>query len=314
LTTLLEDEPFALDTPEGPWQPTNHDDTFRGQVTLREAIERSLNVPMVRLGQEIGPQRIVRAARQLGIQSPLHAVPSLVLGTSETTLLEMTRAFGVLAARGFRAEPRTLLSARDADGAIALAAEPEGVHAVDPALSYLITSALRGVVDRGTGASVRAQFQGPLAGKTGTTDDYRDAWFVGFTPELAAGVWMGFDDGASLHQSASRAALPVFADFARGALGPSGGRDFAAPPGVEQIRVVAAQGHPSGLRCGGEPEVFLEGTGPYESCNPLDWVDGAAAIRSVGDWIRTQPWWPGRRLPDVSAPPPEPRPASERKR
>jgi penicillin-binding protein 1B len=305
LVTLLDDEPFAMDTPEGPWQPANHDDAFRGPVTLRQALEHSLNVPMVRLGQQVGPRRIVRAARQLGIESPLHAVPSLVLGTSETTLLEMTRAFGVLAARGWLAQTRSLALARDADGAIALEAPPQGAHALDPALAHLITSALRGVVDHGTGASVRAHgFQGPLAGKTGTTDDYRDAWFVGYTPELVAGVWMGFDDGASLRQSASRAALPVFAEFARGALGPAGGRDFPTPEGVEQIRVVAAPGHPAGLRCGGETEVFLEGTGPYEGCDPWEWVDDSGEIRSFGDWLRGRPWWPGRRLPQVAAPPP----------
>jgi penicillin-binding protein 1B len=312
LATLLDDEPFAMDTPEGPWQPHNHDAQFRGPVTLRQAIEHSLNVPMVRLGQLVGPRRIVRAARLLGIESPLHAVPSLVLGTSETTLLEMTRAFGVLAARGWRADLRTLVMARDADGAIALEAPPQGAHALDPALAYVVTSVLRGVVDHGTGAAVRAHgYQGPLAGKTGTTDEYRDAWFVGYTPELVAGVWLGFDDGASLRQSASRAALPVFAEFARGALGPSGGRDFPTPEGVEQIRVVAAPGHPAGLRCGGDPEVFLEGTGPYEGCEPWEWLDDAGEVRSIGDWLRDQPWWPGRRLPQVAAPPPAPRSASE---
>ncbi|HVN36665.1 MAG TPA: PBP1A family penicillin-binding protein [Myxococcota bacterium] len=306
LATLLDDEPFSLDTPEGLWQPTNYDGTFRGPVTLRQAIEHSLNVPMVRLGQEIGPESIVRAARSLGIESPMRAVPSLVLGTSETTLLEMTRAYAVLAARGWHAQLRTLVGARDADGAIAQGLEPSGANAIDPALADLLTSALRGVVDRGTGASLRSRFTGPLAGKTGTTDDYRDAWFVGYTPTLVAGVWMGFDDGASLHQSASRAALPLFAEFAVGALGARGGRDFPPPQELEEIRVVASPGHPAGIRCGGEPELFLAGTGPTEGCQPFEWIDaGASGIRSFGEWLRERIPWPN--LPPVGAGPPEPR-------
>ncbi len=307
LATLLNDEPFAMQTPEGPWQPANHDELFRGPVTLRAALEHSLNVPMVRLGQAVGARRIVRAARQLGIESPLHAVPSLVLGTSEVTLLEMTRAYAVLAAAGWRAEVRSLIGVRDAEGAIALVVPPSGVHTLDPAVAHVLTSALRGVVDRGTGGGVRRLFRGHLAGKTGTTDDYRDAWFVGYTPDFVAGVWMGFDDGASLHQSSSRAAVPLFAEFARGALGESGGRGFTEPPGVETIRVVAAPGHPAGLRCAGEPEVFLAGTGPDAQCHPFEWLD-ARPLLSFGDWIRERPWWsqqPGERLPAVAAPPPE---------
>jgi penicillin-binding protein 1B len=318
LASVLDDEPFAIETPQGAWAPANHDELYRGQVTLRQALEHSLNVPMVRLGQRIGIRRVVRAARRLGIESPLHAVPSLVLGTSETTLLEMTRAYGVLAARGWRADLRQLVSARDADGAIAFEAPPQGAHAVDPALAYVLTAGLKGVVDRGTGGSVRGFFYGPLAGKTGTTDDYRDAWFVGYTPDLVAGVWVGFDDGRSLEQSASRAAVPIFGDFAMHAIGASGGRDFPIPAGVETVRVVAAPGHPAGLRCGGEPEVFLEGTGPYESCAPFEWVDAGGAVRSIGDWLRERRWWPGNdddaddgerilRLPPVGAPPPDAR-------
>jgi penicillin-binding protein 1B len=314
LATLLDDEPIVLDTPQGLWQPANYDSTFRGPVTLRETIEHSLNVPMVRLGQEIGARRIVRAARRLGIESPLRAVPSLVLGTSETTLLEMTRAYAVLAARGWRADLRSLEGVRDADGAIVLEEPPTGANAIDPALVHVLTSALRGVVDHGTGASVRAYgFHGPLAGKTGTTDDFRDAWFVGFTPGLVAGVWVGFDDGASLQQSASRAAVPIFGQFIAPALGRRGWRDFQLPPGVEEIRVVAAPGHPAGVRCGGEPEVFLTGTGPVDGCDPFEWLEaGASGIGSFGDWLRERAWWPGKQqLPPVGAGPPGPRRTGE---
>jgi membrane carboxypeptidase/penicillin-binding protein len=175
----------------------------------------------------------------------------------------------------------------------------------------VLTSALRGVVDRGTGGGVRRLFRGHLAGKTGTTDDYRDAWFVGYTPDFVAGVWLGFDDGTSLHQSSSRAAVPLFAEFVRGALGESGGRAFPEPPGIEMIRVAASR--PEGSRC--EPEVFLAGTGPDAPCMPFDWFDGEP-LRTFGEWLRERPWWGdplGERTPPVAAPPPGASPTGTRR-
>jgi penicillin-binding protein 1B len=281
LASVVMDAPISLDTPEGEWQPGNHDGEFRGNVTLRQVVEHSLNVPMVRVGVEIGPQRVVRAARRLGIHSPLHGVPSLVLGTSEVSLEEITRAYAVLAAGGWRAEPRALAGVRDAAGETLERRLPEGGQALEPAEAYLLTSALEGVVNRGTGYGVRATgFHGPVAGKTGTTDDYRDAWFVGYTPELVAGVWVGFDDGRTLRHSGSRAALPIFAAFLREALGSAGGRGFEVPEGIREVQVVAAEGHRAGLRCFGDREVFLANTEPHERCDPFDWLFGRRAVRA----------------------------------
>jgi penicillin-binding protein 1B len=281
LASLVEDAPIALATPEGEWRPENHDGAFHGHVTLRQVVEHSLNVPMVRVGVEIGPQRVVRAARRLGIESPLHGVPSLVLGTSEVTLEEITRAYAVLAADGWRAAPRAFAGARDAAGHELERSLPEGSQALDPAEAYLLTSLLEGVVNRGTGYGVRALgFSGPVAGKTGTTDDYRDAWFVGYTPELAAGVWVGFDDGRTLRHSGSRAALPIFAAFIREALGPAGGRGFQVPDGVQAVAVVASAEHRSGLRCFGDREVFLADTVPQERCDPFDWLFSRGVVRA----------------------------------
>ena len=273
LATVLEDEPLAIPTPEGDWQPGNHDKEFRGMVTLRQAMEHSYNIPMIRLGMELGPRRVVRAARRLGIRSRLRGVPSLVLGTSEVSLLEMTRAYGVLAAEGFRAEQRDVLAVHDAAGELIHSEPNKGGYSLEPAHAHLVTSVLQGVVNRGTGFGVRARgFSGPVAGKTGTTDEYRDAWFIGYTPDLAIGVWVGFDDGTPLRHSGSRAALPIFAEFLIDAVGPHGGRGFRVPMGVERTAVIAAEGHPSGLRCSGEPEeVFLEGTLPVERCDGWNW-------------------------------------------
>jgi penicillin-binding protein 1B len=273
LATVLVDEPLLVpgvdeDGEERNWEPENHDLSFRGAVTLRAAIEDSLNVPMARLGQALGPARIIATARRLGIESRLAAVPSLALGSSEVTLLEMTRAYGVLAAGGVRTAPRAVLRVVERPGTVREEAGVERDAVFDPAEAWLVTSALEGVVDRGTGRGLRAWgYRGAVAGKTGTTNDYRDAWFIGYTAELVAGVWVGFDDGASLGLTGAGAALPIFAELLTGALGTEGGSDFEPPEGIERIQVVAKAGHPAGLRCSGAPEVFLAGTAPHQYCD-----------------------------------------------
>ena len=264
---MLEDEPLSVPGPDGDWEPANYDREFRGDVTLRQAVEDSLNVPIARLGQAVGLRRIVATARRLGIESPLRAVPSLALGSFEVTLLELTRAYAVFASGGIRTVPHGVRSVVDSEGGVLIARIVEAESVFEPAETYLVTSALEGAIERGTGQDVRAHgFRGPVAGKTGTTNDYRDAWFIGYTPELAVGVWVGYDDGANLELPGSAAALPIFADFLTGALGREGGVDFPFPDGVEEMRVVARSGFPAGLRCNGAPEVFLAGTGPEVSC------------------------------------------------
>lgn len=302
LATLVEDAPLAMATPEGDWEPGNHDSEFRGFVTFRQMIEHSLNVPMIRVGMELGPRRVVRAARRLGIESRMRGVPSLVLGTSEVTLLEMTRAYGVLAAEGWRAELRDVIGVTDARGEELERNVAKGAHSLDPAEAYMVTSVLRGVVDRGTGYGLRARgFAGPAAGKTGTTDDYRDAWFIGYVRDLAVGVWVGFDDGLTLRNSGSRAALPIFTDFLQEALGAYGGREFRVPLGVRTVHVVAAEGHPAGLRCSGDPEIFLDGTEPTDRCDPFDWLADRRHYR-ITEYPRPGDDEEELELPDVAAP------------
>jgi penicillin-binding protein 1B len=273
LATVLVDEPLLVpgvdeEGEERNWEPENHDRSFRGTVTLRAAIEDSLNVPMARLGQALGPGRIIATARRLGIESRLAAVPSLALGSSEVTLLEMTRAYGVLAAGGVRTASRAVLRVVDRSAGVREEADVEREAVFDPAEAWLVTSALEGVVDRGTGRGLRAWgYRGAVAGKTGTTNDYRDAWFIGYTPELVAGVWVGFDDGTSLGLTGAGAALPIFAALLTEALGTEGGADFEPPEGIERVSVVAKAGHPAGLRCSGAPEVFLAGTAPEQYCD-----------------------------------------------
>lgn len=263
LASVIEDEPLRVRTPSGPWQPTNYDRRFRGPVTLREAMEQSLNVPFARIGLELGPQRIVAAARRLGITSPLAAVPSLALGSSEVTLMELVRAYGVFAAGGSLAVPRTRLGrgryGRALDGTDAA----EIARVVDPAVAYLVTSTLEGVVARGTGRALNqlGRFDG-IAGKTGTSNDWRDAWFIAYTPSLVVGVWVGFDDGRSLGLTGATGALPIVARFLAEAASEGDWDSFEVPDGIAESYVTLAHGGWAG-DCGSR-EIFLEGTQPSD--------------------------------------------------
>jgi penicillin-binding protein 1B len=269
LASKLSDEPLSLETPAGLWRPTNYDGQFRGSVTLREALERSLNVPFARLGLDVGPDRIVDAARRLGMESPINSVPSLALGSADLTPLEMTRAFGVLAANGFRSTMHTTLGVLDRSGTFVSRAQFDGEQMYEPAQAYLVTSALQGAVEEGTGRRLRSLgFYGAVAAKSGTSNDYRDAWFVGYTPNLAIGVWVGFDDGRSIGLAGSQAALPIFARFLIDALGRDGDGQFQPPMGLEVVEVDGETGLRAGPGCRGEFEVFVVGTAPESSCSP----------------------------------------------
>ncbi len=269
LATQLEDNPLRVETPAGLWQPTNYDGRFRGKVTMREALERSLNVPFARLGIDIGPEHIVETAQRLGITGPLSPVPSLALGAGEVTPLELTRAYGMFAAEGYLARPHATLRVVDTDGEELSRFEFRGERLYGAAEAYLITSALQGAVQRGTGRALSSfGYRGPVAAKSGTTNDFRDAWFMGYTPTLVVGVWVGFDDGRPLGLPGSGAALPIFARFLVGAVGTRGDLDFQIPSGIEVVEVDHDTGLRAGPGCRGEPEVFIRGTAPEESCSP----------------------------------------------
>ena len=265
LASAIEDGPLSVVTPAGRWEPENYDRGFRGTVTFREALEQSLNVPFARIGLEIGPARIAETGKRLGITSPLRAVPSLALGASEVTPLELTRAFGVFATGGELAETRAILGVGEAG---VIRATPAAVvrRAADPAEAYLVTSALEGAVARGTGRALNGLgHRDGIAGKSGTSSEWRDGWFIAYTPALVVGVWVGYDDARSLGLSGSRSALPIVARFLQEALRQTGGETFPVPDGVEFVSVGSDRGW-WGWECGGEPEVFLEGTAPDDRC------------------------------------------------
>jgi penicillin-binding protein 1B len=206
LDTILADEPLQLEVEGRKWEPENHDRRHRGPVTMRRALADSLNVPFVRLGLEVGLVHVAETARALGVAGPLRPVPSLSLGSFEMTPLEVATAYGALAAEGVLHRPRAILATMEPRGRVrpGTASDPERV--ATPAAARLVTEALQEAVRRGTGRSLaRLGVAAPVAGKTGTTNDFRDAWFVGYSPDLVVAVWVGFDDAA---RSASRAPAP----------------------------------------------------------------------------------------------------------
>ena len=288
LASVVQDEPLRVGTPSGPWEPTDYDGEFRGPVTLRQAMEQSLNVPFARIGLAVGPDRIVAAARRLGITSPLRAVPSLALGSSEVTLMELVRAYGVFAAGGQLAMLRTIAGkARYGEEVVETAAVQAG-RAVDPAVAYLVTSTLEGVVTRGTGRALNqdGRFGGEgIAGKTGTSSEWRDAWFIAYSPALVVGVWVGFDDGRSLGMTGAGAALPIAARFLEQAANDADWGSFEVPDGITEGYASLADGGWSSDCEGGTREIFLEGTEPRGNCAG-PWIQGLDQLREWGGELK----------------------------
>lgn len=201
------------------WSPDNANNEYSGYMTLRKALAYSVNVIAGRLttGSIAPPEQVIKFAKRMGINSTLNPYPSIALGTSEVSPLELTSAFGVFANNGLYFNPISILRIEDKNGILIADFLPEYREALSPQTASVMADMLQDVVNYGTGAGVRAYFHRPAAGKTGTTQDFADAWFVGFTPQLVAGVWVGFDDHrvkfTSWYGQGAKAALPIWAKF-----------------------------------------------------------------------------------------------------
>ncbi len=288
LADRLDDSPLEIPIPgEEPWRPQNYDREFRGSVSVREALERSLNVATARLGQQVGAAKIADAAHRLGIDSPLPEVPSLPLGVADVSPLEIARAYATIANAGVRPAIRSFddVVSPDSEGSPLVRREIAFERVVDRGAAFLTTSLLEGVVDRGTGRAARlAGLNGPFAGKTGTSDGLRDAWFAGFTPELVVVVWVGFDEPESIGLTGSQGALPIWIDFMKGATGGRVRGAFMIPPDVERVAVDPVSGARALAGCPARvPEYFLEGTVPTRTCP--EWGEDGRP-ESGGDGLR----------------------------
>jgi penicillin-binding protein 1A len=275
---LLLDVPTVWFDPgaEHPYQPENFERDYHGRVTLRYALEESRNIPTVTLLNDMAYQPVIEMARRLGIRAPLHPYPAMGLGAFEMTLLEMTSAYSVFPNQGVRVEPHLIEEVRDREGRILLADEPDrdAQQVLSPATAYQMTSVLEGVVAHGTGKAAR-RLGRPLGGKTGTTDDYSDAWFVGFTPDLTVGVWVGRDKKEAIgkRETGARAALPIWIHFLEAALADEPPRPFPRPGSVRLVPVDSLTGLPAGLGTGCPAErvvleVFVRGHEPSGTCGP----------------------------------------------
>jgi penicillin-binding protein 1B len=268
LASVLDDSPLALRTSTGSWRPLNYDRQFHGPVSVRQAMERSFNVATARLGQQVGIDRVVDVARRVGITSPLSPFPALALGAADVTPLEMARAYATFANGGVRPEVLLFEDVSDDAGGTLERRRVESVRALDAGTAFLTVSLLEGVVDRGTARAVRAAgFIGPVAGKTGTSDESKDLWFAGFTPDLVAVVWVGFDEPRPMRHAAASIALPIWQRFLKDAAGVRVAGSFPRPPSVHVAEIDPATGALALDGCPRrQPEFFLEGTEPRTLC------------------------------------------------
>jgi penicillin-binding protein 1A len=217
--TIL-DAPFTVMSGGQPYSPHSYDEKFEGTITLRRALEGSRNVPAVKLAEKIGMNSVIDMARRFGLTSPLPPYLPIVLGAADLNLLEHTSAFTVFPDDGIRIDPHMIRKVTTYDGALLEQARPVVHDVLEPETARTMTAMLEDVVSYGTGMPARALGR-PAGGKTGTTNDFTDAWFIGFTPEITAGVWVGFDDkqvSLGKPETGAIAALPIWLQFMQGAL------------------------------------------------------------------------------------------------
>ena len=266
--TLVEDRPVAMVAGKQRWTPRNFEGRYYGKVRARESLERSLNAATIAVAEQVGLSRVIDQARASGIQSPLRPGPATLLGASEVSLLEITAAYGTLARAGQWIKPTAVRRVVDDQGRVLFEVKRAPHRAASPQAAFLVTSILQGTIEQGTAASARRLgLARPAAGKTGTSNDLRDAWFVGYTPDLLAGVWVGVDSGVPLRLTAAQAALPLWTHFIEQASAGRPPRGFQPPPGIVTARIDPASGLRVGAGCpGGVDEIFIEGTEPAEVC------------------------------------------------
>jgi penicillin-binding protein 1B len=287
--SLVDDMPVALTVGNETWTPRNYNDHYEGRVTVRRALEQSLNAATVRVAESVGLPAVIDTAREMGFDGELAAVPAMTLGAFEATPIELARAYLPLANLGQRPPGAVSVHAvRDRDGEVSPNDAAEAEAAITPAEAYLMTSLLEGVVQSGTGAAARALAPaGTIAGKTGTTNDGRDAWFVGYTSRLVVVVWVGFDGGDTHGLSGAEAALPIWNEFMRDALAAYPQPAFVVPSGITFANVDLTNGRLANDACPTQArETFLTGTEP-----PPCQEHGGFGNQLYDWWRRLRDWW-----------------------
>jgi penicillin-binding protein 1B len=281
--TLVPDEPWVLKYAKQEWEPKNYDGQYHGIVTLREALAQSMNIATARLALAAGLDSVVDLGKKLGFDG-VKPYPSVALGTFEVSPWQAAEAYTVFANGGVKTELQTIKKVTDAEGNTLQRSEIEVKRVLHPQTAYLITDMLKTVMRRGTAAaSSRWGFTRPAAGKTGTTDEYRDAWFVGYTPNLLCVVWTGYDDNTAIRMTGGQAALPIWVRFMIKATQNLPVEDFVSPNGIVARLIDPETGLLATDQCPQSgTEIFIQGTEPTETCS-----------HGTGDWYQSPQanWW-----------------------
>jgi penicillin-binding protein 1A len=268
---------YAQDQDEKTWKPENYGRKIHGMVSLRDALAHSHNLATVRLLDKVGVKNVIEFAKVVGITSPLAADLSLGLGSSSVGLMELTSAYSVLLNQGSRAEPYAIVFVKDNAGKVLEQTETQAIPVISKETAYLVTNMMEDVIQKGTGQAAKGIGR-PIAGKTGTTDEFINAWFIGGAPNLVTGIYVGFDDRRSLGEteSGAHAALPIWIDFMKEALKPLPVVGFTIPEGVTFVKVDPTTGllEDEQEGQGSTVELFTKGSEPTQATQRrLDPID-----------------------------------------
>ncbi len=270
---VMLDAPIVIedDGSGQPWYPRNYDGKFDGPTSLRRALALSKNLVAVKLIQSVGPSTVISYARKMGIRTPLPAVLSLALGSADITMIDMTSAYGVFANRGVKVEPIMILKILDKNQIVLEENHSYAEEVLSPQTAYIMANMMKTVVDHGTGIYARNMgFTRPAGGKTGTTNDYTDTWFFGYTPDLVCGVWVGFDQKKTVAEGATGAglALPIWAAFMKQATDSMPVRDFPVPANISTLTICTESGLLATPACPNRrAEVYITDNAPTRTCD-----------------------------------------------
>ncbi len=292
-STIVNDTPVSYPMGDGSrWSPLDDDNSYMGAITLREAVVMSRNVVAVKIADRVGLDKVIDYAHRMGVTTPLEANLSLALGSSVVTVLDQASGYATIANQGLHIDPTPFRLVKDSLGSVILDARvPQATDVVSSGTAFIMTSILEDVISRGTGYP-NAVIGRPAAGKTGTTSNFRDAWFVGFTPDLVAAVWLGNDDYEAMNESyGGNIPARIWARFMKAALANTLPRDFPVP--ADEVEKVAG--------CGRGSEYYLKGTEPQAGCGrSIDAYDAEPDSSRAGGAYLPQP-----TVPPVDATPPD---------